>query len=94
MRHMKNIFCHKKFFSCVTKQLFIPVTQGVLPVKGVVLSLAMSIHPMSTNSIFPVTSTIFLVRENSFLLKFGLSFVYHIFATNVRDLQSKFPVRL
>ena len=69
------------------------MTQGVLPVTGFVPPLAMNIHPMCTNSIFPVTRTIFLVRENSFLIKFGLCKVYYISATNVRDLQSKFPVR-
>ena len=72
---------------------YFPVTKDLLPVKGFVTPLAMGIHPMCTNSIFPVTRTIFLVRENSFLTKFGSSKVYHIFATNARDLQSKFPVR-
>ena len=35
------------------------VFQGALPVTGFVPSLAMNIHPMCTNSIFPVTRTIF-----------------------------------
>ena len=83
----------QEIFSCETKKLFFPVTQGVLPVTGFVPPLAMNIHPMCTNSTFPVTRTIFLVRENSFVIKFGSSYVYHIFATNVWDLQSKFPVR-
>ena len=68
------LLCHKNFFSCETKKLFGPVKQDVLPVTGFVLPLMMDIHPMGINSIFSVTRTIFLVTENSFLMKFGLSF--------------------
>ena len=60
-------FLHKKYYSCETKKLFFPVTQGVLPVTGFGPPIAMNIHPMCTNSTFPVTRTIFLVRENSFV---------------------------
>ena len=51
-------FCHRRYSSC-------------FPVRGFVPPLAMSIHLTHTNSIFPVTRTIFLVRENSFLRTLG-----------------------
>ena len=41
-----------------------------------------------------VPRTLFLVRKNSFLMKFGSSYLYHILSTNVRNSQLKFPVRL
>ena len=44
------------------------MTQGILPKRGVVPPLAISIYPMCTNNIFPVTRTIFLVRGNLFLV--------------------------
>ena len=67
MRHMKYTLCHSKDFSCETKKLCFPLTQGVFVVRGFVPSLARNIHPMCTNSIFPVTRTIFLVTDNCFL---------------------------
>ena len=66
--------------------------QYVLPV-GFVPPLAISIHILCTNSIYPVTRTVFLVRENGLLMKFGSAEVYYFFPTNARDSQSKFPVR-
>ena len=60
-------------FSCETNLIFFPVKQYVLPVRGFVPPLEISIHLLCTNSIFPVTRTLFLVRENSFLMKHGLS---------------------
>ena len=87
----------KKFFTnnifLVTQSIFFPVKQYVLPVRGFAPPLAISIPLFCTNNIFPVTRTFFLVRENSFLMKFGLSQVYYIFTTNVRDSQSNFRLR-
>ena len=37
-----HVSSSKKYFSCETKWLFFPVTQGVLPVRGFVPPLAMS----------------------------------------------------
>ena len=80
-----NIFLVTRKFSCNGKKLFtrnilaldkvniFSCKQYVLPVRGFVPPFAISIHLLCTNSIFPVTRTLFLVRDNSFLMKFGSS---------------------
>ena len=50
----KEYFCDRYYTSFVC----------VIPIREIVPSLVMSIPPMSSNSIFPVKRTIFLVREN------------------------------
>ena len=70
MCHMKNDFS----YCFVTRNIFsVGQSNFFSPVRGFGPSLVMSIHPMCSNSNFPVTRTIFLVRENSFLMKFGLT---------------------
>ena len=68
--------------------MIFPVTQSVLLVRGFFPPLAVIIiNSMCTNSSIAITRTNFLVGENSFLMNFELSLVYHIFTTNARDLQ-------
>ena len=85
----KEIF-HNKYFSCEIRLIFFPLKQYVLPVRLCVPPFAISIHLLFTNSIFPATRTLFLIRERLvFSIKLGSSQVYQIFATNAQDSQSK-----
>ena len=87
----RNIFPVTRNFFPVTRNIF-PVTRNIFAATRNVFAVTRNIFPVR-QSILPVIRTIFLVREKRFLLKFGSSKVYHIFATNARDLQPKFRLR-
>ena len=86
----EKLCCHGKQFFLWDKGDIFPLKQYVLPVRLCVPPFAISIYLLFTNSIFPATRTLFLIRERLvFSIKLGSSQVYQIFATNAQDSQSK-----
>ena len=63
----ENIFCHRKKFPVMgrnfSQEIFFPVKQYVLPVRDFFPLFAMSIHLVCTNSIFPITKTLFFCER-------------------------------
>ena len=69
----KKFFTSNIFLVRQSQYFFLWNNMYFLYVRGFAPPLAISIHLLCTNSIIHVTRTLFLVRENSFLMKFGSS---------------------